>query len=144
MMMKRMVTALLITIVAATGCAPRYRPAQTPDRPAAPSPDESRSPDVWRQMAQRIAPGAGVKVLLVDGTRMRAVLLTADDTSIVVKRRTRVPEPERRIAYRELELLEADTGNGIGAGKAAAIGIGAGAGAFLTLLLITFAIYNDN
>jgi hypothetical protein len=54
-----------------------------------------------------------------------------------------VPEPERRIAYRDIELLEPDTASGIGAGKAAAIGIGAGAGAFLTLLLITFAIVSD-
>ena len=73
---------------------------------------------------------------------MRAVLLAADDTSVLVKPRTRVPEPERRIAYSELELLVADRG-GIGPGKAAAIGIGAGAGAFFTLLMITFAIVSD-
>ena len=143
-MMKRMVTVLLTAIVAATGCAPRYGLTQTPDKPAAPSSDEARSPDVWRQLAQRITPGSGVRLTLVAGTRMRAVLLIADDTSIVVKRRTRVPEPERRIAYSEIEMLEADSANGIGAGKAAAIGIGAGAGAFLTLLLVTFAIVNDN
>ena len=143
-MVKRTMTALLICLVAVTGCGPRYRLAQTPDKPAPPAAAETASPDVWRQLAQRIAPGAGVRLLLVDGTRMRALLLTTDDTSIVVKRRTRVPESERRIAYREIELLEPDTGGGVGAGKAAAIGIGAGAGAFLTLLLITFAIVSDN
>lgn len=142
-MVMRMLTAVLIAAVTAAGCAPRYRMAQTPDRTASGASDAARSPDVWRQLAQRMTPGAAVRVLLVDGTRMRAVLLSAEETAIVVKRRTRVPEPERRIAYGEIELLEPDTGNGIGAGKAAAIGIGAGAAAFLTLLLITFAIVSD-
>jgi hypothetical protein len=142
-MVKQMTAALLTMLVATAACAPRHRMAQTPDRPAPIGSDTHRSPDVWRQVAHRIAPGSGIRVLLVDGTRMRAVLLAADDTSIVVKQRTRIPEPQRRIAYADLELLESDTGNGIGAGKAAAIGIGAGAAAFLTLLLITFAIIDD-
>jgi hypothetical protein len=142
-MVKQMTAALLIVLVATAACAPRHRMAQTPDPLAPIGSATHRSPDVWRQLAHRIAPGSGIRVLLVDGTRMRAVLLAAEDTSVLVKRRTRIPEPERRIAYADLELLESDTGNGIGAGKAAAIGIGAGAGTFLTLMLIAFALIDN-
>jgi hypothetical protein len=142
-MLKRMLTALLITLVTTSACGPRVRMTATPGRTQSPESGATRSPDVWRQLAQRVTPGTGVRVVLVDGTRMRAVLLAAEDASIVLKRRTRLPEPEQRIAYGQLEMLEIDSGGGIGAGKAAAIGIGAGAAAFLTLLMITFAVIDD-
>lgn len=144
-MVKRLLATILIATLGTTACAPRVRMSQTP-RPVAdePPPAETGSTvDAWRRIAQRMTPGSSVRVQLTDGTRMRAVLLGADDASVVVKRRTRVPEPERRVAYAELELLEIDRNHGIGAGKAAAIGIASGAAAFVTLMLITFALVSD-
>jgi hypothetical protein len=81
--------------------------------------------------------------VLTDGTRLRAIFLAADDAGVVVKTKTRLPEPERQVAYGAIESLEIDSGNGIGAAKAAAIGIGTGAAAFLGLLLVTFALISD-
>jgi hypothetical protein len=143
-MLKRLLAGLLIPLLAGPACAPRFADARlSPQPPATTSPDAPRGPEVWRRLAQRLAPGSGVRILLTDGTRMRAVFLAAEDADLVVKRKTRLPEPEQRIAYGSLELLELENAGGMSVGKAVAIGVGTGAATFLGMILMAFALLDD-
>jgi hypothetical protein len=96
----------------------------------------------WRQVASRLPAGSRVRLQLTDGVRLTGIVMAADDAAIVVKPKTRIPEPERRIPYAAIEMLEQDTG-GLSVGKAVAIGVGAGAAAFLAIVFITFALIDD-
>jgi hypothetical protein len=94
--------------------------------------------DVWRQYAARLPIGSTVKIRTTDGDRLTAVLLTADDAGIIVKPKTRIPEPARQVPFERLAQLELAP-DGPNAAKAAAIGGGVGAGVFLGLLMLLFA-----
>jgi hypothetical protein len=146
-MKRRMLAAVAALALFTTACAPRYQATITPTRAAARSSSgrdaDGMGQDVWRRLAQQLPPAAVVRVLLADGTRLKAIVLAVDDEAIVVKPRTRVPEPQRRIPYSTIEALELDTNRGIGAGKAAAIGIGTGAATFMALILLSFALLSD-
>jgi hypothetical protein len=139
-MTTRLIAALLLPLLMASACAPRYA-ATSMSRPSQVTPTPI-STAVWRQLAGRLAPGSAVRLVLTDGTRMRATFLAADDAGMLIKMKTRLPEPERQITYGSIESLEIDSG-GMSAAKAAAIGIGTGAAAFLGLLMITFALISD-
>jgi hypothetical protein len=139
-MTTRLIAALLLPLLMASACAPRY--AASPTSRASQLTPAPISTAVWRQLAARLAPGSAVRLVLTDGTRMRATFLAADDAGVLIKTKTRLPEPERQVAYGAIESLEIDSG-GMGAAKAAAIGIGTGAAAFLGLLMVTFALISD-
>jgi hypothetical protein len=94
------------------------------------------SPDLWRNVAARITPGATVKLRLQDGTKLKAVLLQASDEAITIKPKTRVPVPPQRVEYATIESIELEERGGIGAGKAVAIGIVSGVGAFFAMVLV--------
>jgi hypothetical protein len=92
-----------------------------------------------RSVAASIPLGSRVRVQTVDGRRYAATLLAVDETSVVLKRITRVPEPAVRVAFERVARLERDQANGgWSVGKAIALGLSAGAGAVLSL--IAFAI----
>lgn len=94
------------------------------------------SPDLWRNVAEKVTPGATVKLRLQDGRKLKAVLLQVSDDAITIKPKTRVPLPPQRVDYTAIESIELDERGGIGAAKAVAIGIVSGVGAFLGMLLV--------
>ena len=55
---------------------------------------------------------------------------------MIIKKRTRLPEPAITIPFAELARLEIDKRDGMSVGKIIGIGLAAGAGAILTLLAI--------
>ena len=89
----------------------------------------------WRKVADAIPLGSKVKVQRVDGKRFSGTLMRADDTGVMVKKNTRIPEPAVVVAYDAIDNLERDRG-GMGWGKAIGIGLSAGASAILTILVI--------
>lgn len=95
-----------------------------------------------REMAAAIPVGARVKAQTTDGDRINGTLMSTTDEGIVMKRRTRVPEPAITIRYDELARLELDRQDGMHPAKAIGIALAAGAGAVLTLLVI-FASIGD-
>jgi hypothetical protein len=133
------------------GPLPRPR-ANRPAAPRAPEPETPRgrdAPELWRAYVAKLPIGSIVRV----GARLRspdpasfggqahsdtfvASLLGIDDTGILLKPRTRIPEPARHISFDTLETLElyAEGTTGDRAGAIVA-GIGSGAGAFFLLLL---------
>jgi hypothetical protein len=66
--------------------------------------------------------------------------MAADAQRIIVKRRSRVPEPAVSIAFADLSELRRDEGGGMSVGKAVGIGLAAGIGAILTLFALAVAI----
>jgi hypothetical protein len=94
-----------------------------------------RSPAYWYSYAEKLPIGATVRVRTADGKRHTAVLALVERDGITVERKSRIPEPARRISYDEIQQLELKT-NGSGIAKAAAVGSAIGAGTFLGLLAL--------
>jgi hypothetical protein len=147
-MTRRLPASLLALALMTSACAPRYRAVALPhDLQPSPGRVERESaapaPDAWRRLSAQLPPAAVVKVVLADGTRLTGIVLAVDDEGILLKPRTRVPEPPRRIRYTSMESLEVEHDRGIGVGKAVAIGVGTGAATFVSLILLTMAILDD-
>ena len=91
----------------------------------------------WRKVAESIPVGSKVKIQLTDGKRVGGTLMRVDDTGVLVKKDTRVPESAITVTYDQIGNLERNhSGGGMSWGKAIGLGIGAGAGAILTILVI--------
>ena len=133
--MKRTCACLLVATILFPNCAASTMPMRTWQAShAAPMPQASA--DVWRRYAEKLPPGSTVKIQTIDGERFTATLLEARDTDLVVKPKTRIPEPVRQLAYDRLATLDlATTTTGANVLKTAAIGAGIGAGVFMGLLL---------
>jgi hypothetical protein len=66
--------------------------------------------------------------------------MSVSDDAVILKKRTRLPEPAVTVAFTELSSLELQTGEGMSAGKVVGIGLAAGAGAIITLIAFFAAI----
>ena len=62
--------------------------------------------DFWRARIEMIPLGATVKLRTQDGQRMKAVLMAVDESGMLVKPATRLPEPSRRVSFDSLDALE--------------------------------------
>ena len=89
----------------------------------------------WRKVAGSIALGSKVKIHLVDGRRVTGTLMRVDDTAVMVKKNTRMPEPAVTIAFDRIQRLERDQG-GMSFAKALGIAAATGAGIMTTLFVI--------
>ena len=88
---------------------------------------------MWQSLAAQIPIGATVKLRTSSGERMTAVLLTTDESGILVKPATRIPERSRRVSYDDLNSLERYEDR-VSFGKYIAIGAAIGGAFFLGLL----------
>lgn len=93
----------------------------------------------WRTVADSIPLGSKVKVHTSEGKRISGTLMRVDDTSVLVKRNSRLPEPAVTITFESMANLERDQkGGGVNLGKAMAIGAATGAGFILAMFAIAF------
>jgi Outer membrane protein beta-barrel domain len=94
------------------------------------------APELWRAYAAKLPIGSTVRVASVHSDAFVASLLGIDDTGVLLKPKTRIPEPARHVSFDALETLELYA-EGTAADRAGAIvaGVGSGAGAFFLLLL---------
>ncbi len=90
----------------------------------------------WRRVADAIPLGSKVKIQTLDGKRVSGTLMRVDDTAVVVKRSTRMPEAAVTVTFEQIANMERDHGGGMSWGKAIGMGISVGAGAILTILVI--------
>jgi len=89
------------------------------------------TPDLWRTYAGKLPIGSAVRVVSQDGRRLVASLIAVDDTGIVVKARSRVPEPARHISFEDLQQLDLyESGASVNRAGAIAAAIGVGVGVF--------------
>jgi len=89
----------------------------------------------WRQVAEAFPLGSTIKLQTAAGKRMTGTLMRVDDTGVLVKKNTRLPEPAATVAYTDIARLERDTGNGVNIAKAIAIGLASGTGVVVGLIL---------
>jgi hypothetical protein len=68
--------------------------------------------------------------------------MSVTDEAVIIKKKTRLPEPAVTIAFTDLARLELQTSEGMSPGKVIGIGLAAGAGAILTLFAF-FAALGD-
>jgi hypothetical protein len=95
-----------------------------------------------RQMATAMPVGSRVKAQTNSGARVSGTLMSVTDEAVIIKKKTRLPEPAVTVSFAELARLEMQTGEGMSAGKVIGIGLAAGAGAILTLFAF-FAALGD-
>jgi hypothetical protein len=93
-----------------------------------------------RQMAGAIPVGSRVKVQTNSGARLSGTLMSVTGEAVIIKKKTRLPEPAVTVPFAELARLEVQTGEGMSVGKVIGIGLAAGAGAILTLFAFFLAI----
>jgi hypothetical protein len=107
------------------------------------SASSDREAQALKQMAAAIPLGSRVKVHTSNGKRLNGTLMSVSDDAVIIKKRTRLPEPAVTVAFTELSSLELQTGEGMSAGKVVGIGLAAGAGAIITLFAFFAAIGDD-
>ncbi len=137
-MRSRSLVALIVCAALTTQCA-GVRAAQ---RQPAPQTAPGTSATGVLAAAERIPVGSRVRVTLDGGRRMTAVLLGVDGDEVVVRERTRIPEPPLRLAADRISWIEVDAGR-MGFGKMIAIGAAIGAGVTLALLAVLAASIDD-
>jgi len=98
--------------------------------------------EVWRAYAALLPAGAPVDVSIAGEDRMTAELLAVDAAGLLLKPRTRIPEPSRRVGFDRIEQLRLHIGpTPAERTGAVAAGIGTGAGVFFGVLMMLFAAF---
>jgi hypothetical protein len=90
----------------------------------------------WQRVAAAIPLGSKVRIQRLDGSRVNGTLMRVDDSTLLLKRSTRLPEPPMEVTFAKIANLERDHGGGMSWAKAIGVGIGAGVGAILTIFVI--------
>ena len=120
--MKITAIALIVSLIALNASSAFAQEAQT-----------------WRKVADAIPLGTKVSVTTLEGRKVKGTLMRVDDTSVLVKKSTRIPEAPVVVTFEQISNIERDHGgNGMGWGKAIGFGVGAGAAAILTIMAIAF------
>ena len=131
--MRRLFALLTCASLLVSGCATTGAP-----RVQAPASPVDRG--LLASYVKQLAIGARVQVELTDHHTIKGTLMKAGDPSIVVQRRTRVPEPPEELPLATIVSVELDTSSG-GTGRAIWAGAAAGAAGALAVFLILAAIF---
>jgi len=105
--------------------------------------NQQATTDLLRSYVAKLPIGSIVKVKMKEGRGIKGTLMVIEPDAIVVKPKTRIARPERRLPYAEIEFVELQERSGSNIAKSVAIGIATGAGAFLGLMLLAFVIIDD-
>ena len=92
--------------------------------------------ETWKRVAGSIPLGTKVKIHTLAGKRVSGTLMRVDDTAVMVKKNTRLPEPAVVVPFDLVSNIEKDTGSNVNVAKAILIGAGVGAGVLLTMFAI--------
>jgi hypothetical protein len=117
--------------------------ATTTAAAAAAAANQEATVDLLRAYVGKLPIGAIVKVKMKEGKGVKGTLMVIEPDAIVVKPKTRIARPERRLPLTEIEFVELQERNGTNIAKSVAIGVATGAGAFLGLMLLAFVIIDD-
>jgi len=100
-----------------------------------------QDPQTIARYLQQLPVGAEVEVRLADRTKFRGFLIAAEEGTLAVMPKTRVPVAQRRLPFDAIEFVELRSGRGgIGPGAAVGIGVAVGAATFFALVLVAFAV----
>jgi hypothetical protein len=139
--LSRSIAVLLIITLTTTMTTARLAAQELADDAAAAN--QAATVDLLRAYVQKLPIGAIVKVKLKEGKGVKGTLMVIEPDAIVVKPKTRIARPERRVPLTEIEFVELQERNGTNIAKSVGIGLATGAGAFLGLMLLAVAIIDD-
>jgi hypothetical protein len=86
--------------------------------------------------------GTKITITTADGETLKATLMAVKEEAIIVRPRTRIPEPAQTIPLQRIASVEVQQPNG-GVGRAIAIGAGVGAGAAIGVFLANAILLSD-
>jgi small nuclear ribonucleoprotein (snRNP)-like protein len=89
----------------------------------------------WRKVAEAIPLGTKVEIQTLDGRKVKGTLMRVDETSVLVKKNSRIPEAPVQVTFEQTASIE-KSGGGMSWGKAIGIGVATGASAILTIFVI--------
>lgn len=135
-------TILIITLTSALTTARLAAQDSISDATAAAA-NQAATVDLLRAYVERLPIGSIVKVKLKQGKGVKGTLMVIEPDAIVVKPKTRIARPERRLPLTEIEFVELQERNGANIAKSVGLGLATGAGAFLGLMLLAVAILDD-
>jgi hypothetical protein len=101
------------------------------------------SPAVTAAYVKAIPLGTRITLTLSDGKRLKGTLLVVEEDAIVVRPRTRVPEPAQTIPLTRIATIEAERDSSGSMGRAIAIGAAVGAGAAMGVFFALIAALSD-
>jgi hypothetical protein len=133
------IVLMLCATVGASGCATARGSRVT----STPSLDQAGARRVLVEYAQRLPPGADVRVSRSNGHSIRGTLMKASDQSLFIQPRTRIPEPAMEIPFNDVLELTPEHHGGHSVARAIGAGAAAGAAATLAIILIMFSVYGD-
>jgi hypothetical protein len=139
--LSRSIAVLLIITLTSTMTTARLAAQDLADDAAAAN--QAATVDLLRSYVGKLPIGAIVKVKLKEGKGVTGTLMVIEPDAIVVKPKTRISRPERRLPLTEIEFVELQERNGASIAKAVGIGLATGAGAFLGLMLLAIAVIDD-
>ena len=127
----------MVLAIALTGCAPRPlfsstafatqgRPQRVVDDPA-----------LIRRFVQQLPIGSTLTIVETSGAKSTVLLMAVDPQGIVVKPKTRIPEPARMVPFDQLARVEPASNHSFA--KGFWIGTAVGAGSFFLYLLLLVA-----
>ena len=100
---------------------------------------QTREPaDVWRSFAERLEPGAFVRVRLIDHKQIKGHVVMVDGDTLRIKPKTRVPIPIRDLQFADIESIERQK-EGWSPGTKVLAGVGIGTGVVLLVAAAIFA-----
>ncbi len=135
--MNKLIALLLSLSIVVSGCATRHTTMALP----AGSPQESQA---LSASVARIPIGTRLRVDLTSGERVRGTLMRVSDTSMLVNRRTRVPEPPVEIAFSDVQGFDIDQGGPGNVAKIIALSAAAGAAVAVGTMWLLAAILIDD
>jgi hypothetical protein len=133
------ITALLASMAVAN-CAARSIPRMNIPAAIAAGVPQSQTkviddPALLRRYVEQLRIGSPVKIELATGEKFSAILVAVELAGVVVKPKTRVPEPARTIPFDTIVRVE-PAGDGTSRRNAIAITAAAAAGGFLLAALL--------
>lgn len=137
--LRRSVALLLCAALTAPACATAR--ATSTRFPQSRNSAAQTDPALMAEYVRQLPIGSRVRVDLADGTRIHATLMKATPESIVVQKRTRLPEAPIEIAIRDLRAVELETSGSTA--RTVGIAVAAGVAATFGVLLLLAAIFSD-
>jgi hypothetical protein len=141
--MTRVLAVLLVSALTANCAAGAYqvRPDVAGNHVTSSSAQHD-PPAVTAAFIKAVPLGTRVRLTLTDGRKLKGTLMVVEEDAIIVRPRTRVPEPAQTIPLTRIATIEAEREGG-GMGRAVAVGAAVGAGAAIGVFLAILVALSD-